>query len=320
MSSPVGRWPWFPPRYAGMEVAPLIAELKAMGFPRATRGWKAARRNKPAHREVSPALRGDGRNISTCAGSTQRFPPRYAGMEGVGILQRIPRRCFPRATRGWKAREGCTSASFGVSPALRGDGRQQQRYRHPARGFPPRYAGMEGISNGAPGRGEGFPRATRGWKTKGRACLRGHGVSPALRGDGRRLPGPCGLDILFPPRYAGMEGQEVASWLAKPRFPRATRGWKNDGLTLICPSDVSPALRGDGRAKSLPAGAGRWFPPRYAGMEADTSPGEKGKTSFPRATRGWKGRAQVPKGLHLTMFPPRYAGMEVNMVISFPKS
>ena len=83
---------------------------------------------------------------------------------------------------------------------------------------------------------------------------------------------------------------------------------------------VSPALRGDGRE------AVQWtcyydgFPPRYAGMEADTSPGEKGKTSFPRATRGWKGRAQVPKGLHLTMFPPRYAGMEVNMVISFPKS
>ena len=248
--------------------------------------------------------------------------------------------CFPRATRGWKA--GWMSMSFAVlvSPALRGDGRQQQRYRHPARGFPPRYAGMEGISNGAPGRGEGFPRATRGWKTKGRACLRGHGVSPALRGDGRRLPGPCGLDILFPPRYAGMEGQEVASWLAKPRFPRATRGWKNDGLTLICPSDVSPALRGDGRAKSLPAGAGRWFPPRYAGMEGERMEAKGLSVGFPRATRGWKvgglvnrpgemvspalrGDGREPVAIYScrVRFPPRYAGMEGrSAALCIPKS
>ena len=72
--------------------------------------------------------------------------------------------------------------------------------------FPPRYAGMEGKGGPIDIRPGGFPRATRGWKVGSIGCRVPVPVSPALRGDGR-ISSTRQLDaIVFPPRYAGMEG------------------------------------------------------------------------------------------------------------------
>ena len=93
-----------------------------------------------------------------------------------------------------------------VSPALRGDGREDPRRdsRQPA--FPPRYAGMEGYHAHRRDGWPSFPRATRGWKGVWVAATATAIVSPALRGDGR-ISSTRQLDaIVFPPRYAGMEG------------------------------------------------------------------------------------------------------------------
>ena len=51
--------------------------------------------------------------------------------------------------------------------------------------FPPRYAGMEGLTARTPCLTSGFPRATRGWKTVTDSTTEVVTVSPALRGDGR---------------------------------------------------------------------------------------------------------------------------------------
>ena len=52
-----------------------------LSFPRATRGWKVSRANSSALVTVSPALRGDGRQLSMRQSGSTGFPPRYAGME-----------------------------------------------------------------------------------------------------------------------------------------------------------------------------------------------------------------------------------------------
>ena len=95
--------------------------------------------------------------------------------------------------------------------------------------------------------------------------------------------------VRFPPRYAGMEGKMRTHGKPLVCFPRATRGWKvAQGLLGVC-VEVSPALRGDGRATSCGDLDVTPFPPRYAGMEGLASfYGWRGMR-FPRATRGWKG-------------------------------
>ena len=50
---------------------------------------------------------------------------------------------FPRATRGWKEKRGAEALEAAVSPALRGDGREDAQSFVDAEVFPPRYAGME---------------------------------------------------------------------------------------------------------------------------------------------------------------------------------
>ena len=72
---------------------------------------------------------------------------------------------------------------------------------------------------------------------------------------------------MFPPRYAGMEEVPQGSSSAVMRFPRATRGWKDDQGAGPDRRLVSPALRGDGRANAKPVLRPLPFPPRYAGME-----------------------------------------------------
>ena len=92
-------------------------------------------------------------------------------------------------------------------------------------------------------------------------------VSPALRGDGRENDDVAARLLVFPPRYAGMEGYRHVARCEDSRFPRATRGWKEAGSSSLPEKMVSPALRGDGRARSLRAVRASAFPPRYAGME-----------------------------------------------------
>ena len=154
-----------------------------------------------------------------------------------------------------------------VSPALRGDGSSAVVVHGFEHLFPPRYAGMEVPRSPIRRTPYGFPRATRGWK--GSIGISGDAVnvSPALRGDGRRPPLLNTSSLLFPPRYAGMEGARIGFHRSSLCFPRATRGWKGDSLQDKRNDKVSPALRGDG---SEPCRTHRFrvsFPPRYAGME-----------------------------------------------------
>ena len=95
----------FPPRYAGMEGKRCMGGWHRVGFPRATRGWKAKVAPSIYDQAVSPALRGDGRMQLVPLGYLSEFPPRYAGMEGR--IHRMPRARarFPRATRGWKDKQ-----------------------------------------------------------------------------------------------------------------------------------------------------------------------------------------------------------------------
>ena len=134
---------------------------------------------------------------------------------------------------------------------------------------------------------------------------------------------------MFPPRYAGMEGDwgDVCPQIGG--FPRATRGWKDLARARSQAAVVSPALRGDGRGTGLSDFSHRMFPPRYAGMEDHAAQHHASVGRFPRATRGWKGtaaadcrppvvspalrgdgRASPPAPGLLSVFPPRYAGME----------
>ena len=154
-------------------------------FPRATRGWKPAGRVLCRRADVSPALRGDGRVKDDRSTFQRMFPPRYAGMEGVGYAPRFDLPGFPRATRGWKGDQIVDTSDSGVSPALRGDGRTESPAMTSARRFPPRYAGMEDQRAQDTGEAGSFPRATRGWKTSSMSTAQLQHVSPALRGDGR---------------------------------------------------------------------------------------------------------------------------------------
>ena len=157
-----------------------------------------------------------------------------------------------------------------VSPALRGDGRVLSAYPAMRSMFPPRYAGMEGHPKRPNEVRLRFPRATRGWKSPTPAPYHPAFVSPALRGDGRRPPLLNTSSLLFPPRYAGMEGARIGFHRSSLCFPRATRGLKGDSLQDKRNDKVSPALRGDG---SEPCRTHRFrvsFPPRYAGMEGQT--------------------------------------------------
>ena len=72
------------------------------------------------------------------------FPPRYAGMEESISASIKNAGSFPRATRGWKGEPAFEAEVTHVSPALRGDGRASGATASTERGFPPRYAGMEG--------------------------------------------------------------------------------------------------------------------------------------------------------------------------------
>ena len=196
----------------------------------------------------------------------------------------------------------------------------------------------------------GFPRATRGWKGNHVRAVNGRCVSPALRGDGRINGANAAPVSPFPPRYAGMEetkatpmrtlccfpratrgwkGMSVADAASAIGFPRATRGWKYRPDPGSAAHYVSPALRGDGRAKPSSRAFPPWFPPRYAGMEGSRSCRGQGVGGFPRATRGWKvhtgcglagtpvspalrgdGREDAQSFVDAEVFPPRYAGME----------
>ena len=198
------------------------------GFPRATRGWKAAVLILDPRPTVSPALRGDGRG--DWPGRTDRclFPPRYAGMEGQPLSEPAAGWCFPRATRGWKRHRLYGGQGRGVSPALRGDGRPRRTGHRVPFWFPPRYAGMEGVTRCRRPRSHCFPRATRGWKGNRRPPRSPLRVSPALRGDGRPGIPAASAAMAFPPRYAGMEGARARGVRRILRFPRATRGWKDD--------------------------------------------------------------------------------------------
>ena len=71
-------------------------------------------------------------------------------------------------------------------------------------------------------------------------------------------------------------------------FPRATRGWKRIASFAFGPSEVSPALRGDGRWTAALMRDRMAFPPRYAGMEGLPLSTALSAMCFPRATRGWK--------------------------------
>ena len=195
--------------------------------------------------------------------------------------------------------------------------------------FPPRYAGMEGLTPNGADADPSFPRATRGWKGTGETYVRRSAVSPALRGDGRTSHGLEARRPWFPPRYAGMEGARALVTSPIGCFPRATRGWKTMPLNTTLPSVVSPALRGDGSGGAATARPRAEFPPRYAGMEGDRRCGLPPSRCFPRATRGWKGGGPVDVLLRWVspalrgdgsrylsrrerqnQFPPRYAGME----------
>ena len=147
-------------------------------FPRATRGWKYEGAGRSGWSCVSPALRGDGRQVPTHASIGYWFPPRYAGMEGEAFAGCLHEDRFPRATRGWKVDVDWVMGPILVSPALRGDGRESPRYATNAVSFPPCYAGMkggecciypasagmEGGGNNARLWGAGFPHISRGWK------------------------------------------------------------------------------------------------------------------------------------------------------------
>ena len=195
--------------------------------------------------------------------------------------------------------------------------------------FPPRYAGMEG-GTGLVGRPRlGFPRATRGWKDKMIIFDSKGDVSPALRGDGSSAVVVHGFEHLFPPRYAGMEVPRSPIRRTPYGFPRATRGWKGSIGISGDAVNVSPALRGDGRASEAAKRSSLAFPPRYAGMEESHSCSLSSGFRFPRATRGRKATAFAEYLIALvspalrgdgrcaywvpsivTVFPPRYAGME----------
>ena len=114
--------------------------------------------------------------------------------------------------------------------------------------FPPRYAGMEVNRVGRIGFEFRFPRATRGWKDKRFIKRQIRYVSPALRGDGRISGESDPYSLMFPPRYAGMEGLVPRRRSRRMGFPRATRGWKAEPGGPDVGILVSPALRGDGRA------------------------------------------------------------------------
>ena len=298
-------------------------------FPRATRGWKGDPAEVAGSVDVSPALRGDGRTPRRGKTAGPTFPPRYAGMEGGAPIVMPPASCFPRATRGWKETHSRWRPTPYVSPALRGDGRNRRRGQARHCQFPPRYAGMEGVSDPRNAGGHGFPRATRGWKGEGWQHEITDDVSPALRGDGR-VAHDMGYQIhVFPPRYAGMEGEHLLTRASDLGFPRATRGWKEKARALGLKDAVSPALRGDGRTDRAYPLSYVWFPPRYAGMEDSNRQHDRSGHRFPRATRGWKGepafeaevthvspalrgdgRASGATASTERGFPPRYAGME----------
>ena len=199
--------------------------------------------------------------------------------------------------------------------------------------FPPRYAGMEGLPLSTALSAMCFPRATRGWKDKMIIFDSKGDVSPALRGDGSSAVVVHGFEHLFPPRYAGMEVPRSPIRRTPYGFPRATRGWKGSIGISGDAVNVSPALRGDGRASEAAKRSSLAFPPRYAGMEESHSCSLSSGFRFPRATRGWKvrvlgsidrhcvspalrgdGRVTASKISATTKFPPRYAGMEVNRV------
>ena len=176
---------------------------------------------------------------------------------------------FPRATRGWKR---IASFAFGpseVSPALRGDGRWTAALMRDRMAFPPRYAGMEGLPLSTALSAMCFPRATRGWKDKMIIFDSKGDVSPALRGDGSSAVVVHGFEHLFPPRYAGMEVPRSPIRRTPYGFPRATRGWKGSIGISGDAVNVSPALRGDGRASEAAKRSSLAFPPRYAGTEGD---------------------------------------------------
>ena len=175
------------------------------GFPRATRGWKRAIIASKGTAPVSPALRGDGSGPKETCRSHERFPPRYAGMEGGRPRKPLRTYSFPRATRGWKNQAFDRPADVRVSPALRGDGRPGRRCRSRLAAFPPRYAGMEGDRTAKRYSMSRFPRATRGWKDVRDLRADRVDVSPALRGDGRGSRRIAVGRLGFPPRYAGME-------------------------------------------------------------------------------------------------------------------
>ena len=136
--------------------------------------------------------------------------------------------------------------------------------------FPPRYAGMEGKVTLRPSSILSFPRATRGWKGAPSSDRVDNDVSPALRGDGRLTSFNSPVGNVFPPRYAGMEVNEMEGMSSTVSFPRATRGWKIKYRNPVSFRPVSPALRGDGRCGMADKSTCPWFPPRYAGMEGCT--------------------------------------------------
>ena len=189
-------------------------------------------------------------------------------MEGSAIRAGSACASFPRVARGWKEARNTGPPAGCVSPALRGDGRLQVGRGEVPGGVPPRYAGMEGVNRAYrvrryrfPPRYAGmegkqwrqimtsrcFPRATRGWKGVTCDACPDLQVSPALRGDGRDIDPRSAPTSLFPPRYAGMEGESNTSAADLGCFPRATRGWKVDVDWVMGPILVSPALRGDER-------------------------------------------------------------------------
>ena len=119
-----------------------------------------------------------------------------------------------------------------VSPALRGDGRVTASKISATTKFPPRYAGMEVNRVGRIGFEFRFPRATRGWKDKRFIKRQIRYVSPALRGDGRISGESDPYSLMFPPRYAGMEGHCGCGAKAHRCFPPLYAGM--DGGMRVC--------------------------------------------------------------------------------------
>ena len=226
----------------------------------------------------SPRARGQGL-AGRLAGPRRRFIPACAGTGCATTSTTATSSVHPRVRGDRPAAEAPSVESFGSSPRARGQGAHGRRSDRRRR-FIPACAGTGGTSRSAARRAAVHPRVRGDRPVTSIHSAPLFGSSPRARGQEHRARRAAD-GLRFIPACAGTGAPRGAGRQRPPVHPRVRGDREGVAVVLTRVSGSSPRARGQGGARAVRGGDGR-FIPACAGTGRPSAPAARRRPVHPR--------------------------------------